>query len=135
MTEIEIREALKSTGERVRAWLLDGRPVMLRYTPGNGTAYDLLFTPGWQTVMPLGGEMIESAQFPPEVGVVYVSRLGGSGGSYPWRWDHAPHANYVAEKWANDRMADGAAITLLFAAISQTEPMCSLADADIAVGD
>lgn len=131
-TETEVREALAALGKRIRLAMLDGHPVHVRYTPGNGTAYNLLFTPSWATHVMAPDGMADAVMFPPSMSMVYLS---SDSGSYPWNWDHAPHVSYVAEKWARNRQADGAALVLLMAAISQTEPSCTLAEADIYVTD
>lgn len=129
-TEAEVREKLAALGKRIRLSILEGFPVHVRYCPGNGTAYNLLFTPSWVTHVLAPGEMADAVMFPPETDTVLLS---SDHGFYPWRWDHAPHVDYVAEKWARGRHADGAALVLLLAAISETEAWCSLADADIHV--
>lgn len=134
-TESEIREGLATLGYNIRQSLLAGQAVYVRYCPHNGTAYDLLFQPGWTVRAVKPGPMSEPLLFAPDEGTVYLTRLGGQDGGYPWNWDHAPHVSYVAEKWARDRQADGAALVLLLAAISGTEPPCTLAEADIDVTD
>lgn len=134
-TASEIHENLAKLGYNIRQSILAGQATYVRYCPGNGTAYDLLFQPAWKVRAVAAGPLVDPVLFKPDEGTVYLTRMGGNDGGYPWNWDHAPHVNYVAEKWARDRQADGAALVLLMAAISATEPSCTLEDADIYASD
>jgi hypothetical protein len=134
-----VRAGLKVLGADIREALLSDRAITVRYTPGNGTAYNLLFAPTWAMTgvsgefSPLCDPLLYRLDAVP--GDKRTVLLASDSGFYPWTWDHSPHVDYVAEKWARNRQADGAALVLLLAAISQTEPHCSLADADIHVTD
>jgi hypothetical protein len=149
-TESEVRAYLVDLGATIRRMILRNEPVLVRYEPGNGTGYDLLFVPSWATALVSPGPLSDRPIFPPNAAsdydtpernehkrMIYLSRLtdGPFASCYPWNWGHAPHVSYVAEKWMHDREVDGAALTLLLAAISETEPKCTLADAHIRVTD
>lgn len=133
-TEVQARNAVEQLGADVRAALLDGRAVQVRYEPGNITGYEFLITP-WEAVERVGESRAMFAGDSP--GWVTVGRFGPEGGTHGvrlWELDgtpRAPDAEYCAEKWAHRHIVDGAAIHLLLSAIAGCAPLCTFADADV----
>lgn len=121
----------------IRNTLIREKVAHVRWTPGNGTAYELLLIP-WEAtrVMMLGTverpQLIGGGEDGP--GWVYIAR-GYLGALHPIRlWDidgegRCPYADYLAEKLADRSMEDGHALNLLLSAVADCKPTSTYAQA------
>lgn len=120
-TEADARDAIVNLAGDISGVLDGGRVAHVRYTPGNGTAYEMLLAPA-AVVEPMEeGGASERPMFRAEDRTVYVTMLTVGSRSYPMylgRHD-PPMPSYVSDKLGL-RDPDGAAVWLLLSAICES---------------
>lgn len=119
--EAEVRDAIMNLAGDIASVLEGGRVAHVRFTPGNGTAYEMLLAPGPGIETIEEGGASDRPMFNAEGDTVFVTMLTVGEKSYPLHlaYRDAPMATYVADKLGL-RDTDGTAVWLLLAAICET---------------
>jgi hypothetical protein len=122
---VDSKEYIAMMATAIREALDDDLPIQVSFCPGNGTRYALMFTPVAAASAYSPGDQVMA-----EHGVV-VSMLNGPGSAYVFDLlADVPIAWYIAEKLKVPD-ACGAALHILFSAISGSMPHSSMEDATI----